>query len=150
MSYRLCISDVLHYQMARGEAQHGTFSEPTRSGIHTTTQRGIVPSCMDVVHRRTRIAWLLVEAKRILFKHKEWSGCRPGIVGVDDDRDGCMALEGTALDRLESKTAKTHEAPVKFCCVYAKLESQYIFLEPIVITIPRAISRQIHTTYKQG
>ena len=49
----------------------------------------------------------------IPFKHKEWSGCRPGIVGVDDDRDGCMALEGTALDRLESKTAKTHEAPVK-------------------------------------
>ena len=37
-------------------------------------------------------------------------GCRPGIVGVDDDQDGCMALEGTAL---ESKTAKTHEAPVK-------------------------------------
>ena len=50
-----------------------------------------------------------------------WSltlGCRPGIVGVDGDGDGCMALEGTAL---ESKTAKTHEAPVS---VYAKIEAR--------------------------
>ena len=46
--------------------------------------------------------------------------CRPGIVGVDDDRDGCIALEGTAL---ESKTAKTHEAPVKLF-VYAKIEAR--------------------------
>ena len=37
-------------------------------------------------------------------------GCRPGIVGVDYGRDGCMALEGTVL---ESKAAKTHEDPVK-------------------------------------
>ena len=47
--------------------------------------------------------------------------CRPGIVGVDDERDGCMASEGTAL---QSKTAKTHEAPVKNCCVYAKIEAR--------------------------
>ena len=32
----------------------------------------------------------------IPFKHKEWLVVyRPGIVGVDDNRDGCMALEGT-------------------------------------------------------
>ena len=64
MSYRLCISDVVHCKMARDEAQHGTFSEPTRTGIHTTTQRGTVSSCIDMVHRRKRTAWLLVEAKR--------------------------------------------------------------------------------------
>ena len=63
---------VLHYKMAHDEAQHGTFSEPTRSGIHTTTHKGTVPSFIDMVHRRKRIAWLLVEAKRSrsLFKHK--------------------------------------------------------------------------------
>ena len=32
MSCRLSISDVAHYKMARDKAQHGTFSEPTRSG----------------------------------------------------------------------------------------------------------------------
>ena len=84
-------------KMARDEAQHGTFSEPTRTGIHTTTQRGTVPSCIDMVHRRKRIAWLV---------HRWWRrnaagvdsvqaqgmvGCRPGIVGVNGDRDGCMA-----------------------------------------------------------
>ena len=55
---------IVHYKMARDETQHGTFSEPTRTGIHTTTQRGTVPSCIDMVHRRKRTAWLPVEAKR--------------------------------------------------------------------------------------
>ena len=32
----------------------------------------------------------------IPFKHKEWSAV--GIVGVDGDRDGCMVLEGMALE----------------------------------------------------
>ena len=112
-SLRLCISDVLHYKMARDEAQHGTFSEPTRTGIHTTTQRGTVPSCIEMVHRRKTHSVVVgggeTQQKLIPFKHNEMVGCRPGVVGVDGDRDGCMALEGTAL---ESKTAKTHEAPV--------------------------------------
>ena len=51
--------EVRLYKMARDEAQHGTFSEPTRTGIHTTTQRGTVPSCIDMIHRRKRTAWLL-------------------------------------------------------------------------------------------
>ena len=66
-----------------------------------------------MVHRRKRIAWLLVEANAAgvdSVQAQGMVGCRPGIVGVDGDGDGCMALEGTAL---ESKTAKTHEAPVK-------------------------------------
>ena len=63
MSYRLSISDVVHYKMARDEAEHGMFREPTRTGIHTSTQWGTVPSCIDIVHRRKCIAWLLVEAK---------------------------------------------------------------------------------------
>ena len=99
--YRLCTSDVVHYKMARDKAQHGTFSEPTRSGIHTTTRRGTVPSCMDMVHRRKCIAWLLVEAKHSRSRSVQAQGmvgCRPGIVGVDSDRDGCMALEGMALE----------------------------------------------------
>ena len=33
----ICCSTL---KMARDEAQHGTLSEPTRTGIHTTTQRG--------------------------------------------------------------------------------------------------------------
>ena len=52
MSYRLCITDIVHYKMAYDEGQHGMFSEPTRTGIHTTTQRGTVPSCIDMVHCR--------------------------------------------------------------------------------------------------
>ena len=61
MSYRLSISDIVHYKMARDEAQHGTISEHTRTGIHTSTQRGTEPNCIDC---RKRIAKLLVEAKR--------------------------------------------------------------------------------------
>ena len=40
MSYRLCISDIVH-MMVREEAQHGTFSESTRTGIasHYYTER---------------------------------------------------------------------------------------------------------------
>ena len=82
MSYRLCISDVVHYKMARDEAQHGTFSELT---VYTLLHREAPYqlSCIDMVDS--------VQAQGIV-------GCRPGIVGVDDDRDGCMALEGTALE----------------------------------------------------
>ena len=39
MSYRLCISDVVHYKMARDETQHGTISGPTRTGIQSTIHR---------------------------------------------------------------------------------------------------------------
>ena len=36
-------------------------------------------------------------------------GCRPSIVEVDGDRDGCMVLK---VDR--DNNSKMHEAPVKF------------------------------------
>ena len=114
-SLRLCISDVLHYKMARDEAQHGTFSEPTHTGIHTTTQRGTVPSCIDMVHRRKTHSMVggggETQQELILFKHNEMVGCRPGIVGVDGDREWCMALEGMALESRQQR--RTHEAPVK-------------------------------------
>ena len=77
MSYRLCISDVLHSKMACDEAQHGKFSEPTRTGIHTTTQRGTVPSSIDMVHRRKTHSVVVgggeTQQELIPFKHKEWS-----------------------------------------------------------------------------
>ena len=89
-SLRLCISDVLHYKMARDEAQHGTFSEPTRTGIHTTTQRGTVPSCIEMVHRRKTHSVVVgggeTQQKLIPFKHNEMVGCRLGVVGVDGPR----------------------------------------------------------------
>ena len=74
MSYRLCISDVVHYKIARDEAQHGTFSEATRTGIRTTTQRG-------TVHRHgspSKTHSVVVgggerQQELIPFKHKEWS-----------------------------------------------------------------------------
>ena len=77
-SLRLCISDVLHYKIARDEAQHGTFSEPTRTGIHTTTQRGTVPSCIEMVHRRKTHSVVVgggeTQQKLIPFKHNEMVG----------------------------------------------------------------------------
>ena len=103
MSYRLCISDVLHYKMARDEAQHGTFSEPTRTGIYTTSQGGTVPSWFTV---GKRIAWLLVVANPAGVEAQGMVSCRPGIVGVDGDRDGCMALEGTALESRQRPLVK--------------------------------------------
>ena len=69
---------VSSIRMVGEEAQHGAFSEPTH-GIHTTTQRGTVPSCIDMVHRKKRIAWLSqvgrgeTQQELIPFKHKEWS-----------------------------------------------------------------------------
>ena len=63
--------------MARDEAQHSTFSEPTHTGIHTTTQRGIVPSCINMVHRRKMNSVVVgggeTQQELIPFKHKEWS-----------------------------------------------------------------------------
>ena len=37
--------------MVREQAHNGTFSEPTRTGIYTTTQRGTVARCIGMVHR---------------------------------------------------------------------------------------------------
>ena len=73
---RLCVSDVVHYKITRDEAQHGTFSEATRklTGIHTTTKRGTVPSCIDMVHWRKRTACGgETQQELIPFKHKKWS-----------------------------------------------------------------------------
>ena len=64
MSYRLCISDVVHMSVKRKRNTARSVSLHVRSGIHTTTQRDTVPSCIYMVHCRKRIAWLLVEAKR--------------------------------------------------------------------------------------
>ena len=57
--------------------QHRTFSEPTHTGIRTTTQRGTIPSCIDMVHRRKRISVVVgggnTQQELIPFKQKEWS-----------------------------------------------------------------------------
>ena len=69
---------IVHYKMARDETQHGTFSEPTRTGIHTTTQRGTVPSCIYRHGSPSKTHSVVAgggetQQELIPFKHKEWS-----------------------------------------------------------------------------
>ena len=82
--------------MARDEAQHGTFSEPTRTDRHTTTQRGTVPSCIDMVHRRkTHIVVVGGDETQQAFKYKECFVV--DLVLSELTKIGCMALEGMTL-----------------------------------------------------